>query len=105
MSFIRQMGGKHGMRVLKSTGYHDKALQRAPHITSARLIGSEVESCFRIGNQRQKGPSGAAWHGLSVGTKATKALGWSATEEGAPRPAGFGESLPRDGAGNPLVEG
>lgn len=54
-----------------------KALQRAPHVTSARLIGSEVESCFRIGNQRQKEPSGAEWHGLSVGTKA---LSWLATE-------------------------
>lgn len=64
-----------------------KALQPACHRTRARLIGSEAESCFRIGNQRQEEAPSAEHLGLSAGTKATKAIRWPATEGGAHRPA------------------
>lgn len=70
-----------------------KALQPACHRTRARLIGSEVESCFRTGNQRQEEPPSAERLSLSAGTKATKAVRWSAAEGGAHRPAPGPEPL------------
>lgn len=57
---------KESFKIHRKSGWR---LFSVHHIRSASLIWSEVESCFRIGNQRQKEPSCAERHGLSGGRK------------------------------------